>query len=220
MRAAWLLAIAIVATGPACLRQTEFHCTSSSECNAGRCEPQGFCRFADPTCNGYRFGDSAGAYANQCVNAIGGDAGVDGRVDAPVIDAFAGCPAQFNQLPGGSAHRYLVIGAGDNWITQRDACGAMSSSAYLTIPDDATELQALSLLSGASGFWVGVDDLTTESMFVTVHGTPAQYLPWAAGQPDNSGPGEEDCVETISASSLFDDKKCNIKLPAICECDP
>lgn len=224
MRALWLIVIA--ASGPACLRQTEFRCATSADCGTGRCEqPQGYCSFADGACNGFRFGEAAGPYANQCVAGTGVDAGVDGSVDAAVDGPPAGCPGTYASL-GGSAHRYRLVTAIGDWDTQRTSCTATSSSAYLTIPDDTAELQALSTLSGVSLFWVGISDLATENTFLTVKGSPAMFdggsvLPWTlgGGEPDN-GPPAENCVATVSATSRFNTERCNTKLAAICECDP
>jgi hypothetical protein len=220
MRALWL---AIAAINPACLRGTEFHCTTAGECGGnGRCEPQGYCSFPDSACDGYRFAESAGPLAGQCVGASG-DAGVDTPViDGPPVDGplAAGCPALYNELPGGSPHRYRLLTQNESWQTQRDFCAITSSSAYLAIPDDLPELMALSTLTGGNNpYWIGIHDMVTEGTFVTVRGQPAMFLPWTAGAPDDDPPGE-DCVTALAATQLYNDDRCNTKLPAICECEP
>jgi hypothetical protein len=84
------IAILAAVLSSGCLRaNSEFHCTSNSDCTnggaAGRCEPVGFCSYADATCaSGQRFGEAAGALTSTCVG--GGeplDAGVDTKSDAP-----------------------------------------------------------------------------------------------------------------------------------------
>ena len=98
------------------------------------------------------------------------------------------------------------------------ACQADGANVYLAVPDDATELQAILTLAG-SDVWVGVSDIAVEGSFVTVLGAAATFLPWAAGQPDNSG-GGSDCVTALSASATYDDKRCSNAAIAVCECEP
>jgi hypothetical protein len=138
--------------------------------------------------------------------------------DAPVT---SGCPAGFASIAGGQgAHRYKLINSTDDWSEQRGKCAAMSSSAYLAIPDDATELGAIATLSAASASWVGISDTATEGAFVTVKGVAATFLPWDGGQPDNAGPQGEDCVMIQTSSSKLRDEKCGTKYRAVCECEP
>jgi hypothetical protein len=90
---------------------------------------------------------------------------------------------------------------------------------YLAVPDDATELQAILTLA-ASDVWVGIGDAATENTFVTVLGGVPAILPWAAGQPDDSGGGGSDCVMALSASATYDDRRCSTTAIAVCECEP
>ena len=224
MRASWLIVVTFALGSAACLRGTEYRCSSNTECGAGgTCESVGFCSFPDMDCSsGERFGDSAGTLANQCTGTTGIDGGlIDGpRIDGPMIDAPpAGCPGNYATIAGGQGtHRYRLVPSA-NWNQQRDMCVATTSSAYLAIPDDLGELQALATLAGAARFWVGITDSATENTFLTTKGAPATFLPWAPGAPDNGGPGE-DCVEGITATSQINDERCNTQYVAVCECEP
>ena len=215
MRTSFFL-IALLSAG--CLRATEYHCTSSDQCGTGgTCQASGYCSFNDSSC-GQRYGAEAGPYANQCV---GGGGTVDAGTDAFVpSDASNHCPSGFATITGGTpGHRYKAQPTTQNWQLQVNACLAESTFAYLAIPDDAGELAALDSLAGASAsYWVGIDDLTTEGTFVTVKNMPATFLPWNPPAPDDAGPGE-DCVEAITALAKFNDQRCNMQLPAICECE-
>jgi alpha-tubulin suppressor-like RCC1 family protein len=85
LRAA-LVALAGFAVGStACVSETPFVCTDSSQCIAadgqsGICESTGFCSFSDDTCeSGRRYGKAAGdGLASQCVE--GGDTGCAGNL--------------------------------------------------------------------------------------------------------------------------------------------
>jgi hypothetical protein len=207
--------------GAACLRQTEYHCTSNNQCGAGgTCQvvgSVGYCAFADSEC-GQRFGDSAGPYANKCVGEQGGDAGID-------TPPAATCPVEYMALPNDAAnpHRYRRAPQNLNWDAQRAFCTSTSPKAYLAVPDSVVELTGLYMLAGNTSFWVGIDDRTTEGMFVLASGGPAPAtLPWANGQPDNAGGGGgQDCV--AGTATTISDEDCtggNANRPAVCECVP
>jgi len=238
-----LIAFALVAS-TGCLKPAAFQCASDSDCTRGgeqgACEAVGRCSFPDTTCtSGWRFGDLSGSFANQCVGGQGADGGVhdaavdsgtgaDGGVhdaavdsgagaDAPLADAPPGCPTGYAALPGvTSTHRYRVLGAA-GWTNQRAICGAEPANAYLAIPDDATELQALVTLAAAD-FWVGISDAANEGMYITVHGTSAPFLPWSVGEPDNSG--NQDCIRALAATAQLETTTCGAVAIAICECEP
>jgi hypothetical protein len=196
-----------------CLRKTEFHCSNASDCGRTGACTGGFCAFPDPSCGGgLRYDDSAGDSSNQCIGDSLGDAGVDTSttIDAPPT----GCPSDYVQLPGGSAHVYKVLGKDDMWQNHRSTCHAASASAYLAIPDDATELAALDTLAATAAYWIGVSRISDS--FVNDKSMPQTFLPWAPNQPD----GEGDCVAALSAMAQFDDLKCNMRFHAVCECEP
>lgn len=219
---------ALLAGAGGCLRSTSFQCDTDTQCGAGgSCEAVGFCSFADATCpSGARFGASAGTYADTCVEGgaaidggIDGDPGIDGAIDAP-IDAppQAGCPAGYDVITGGEGtHRYRVLTATANWTQNKDACAATSTSAYLAIPGDATELAAIVTASAATRLWVGVTDSATENTWLDVKAVVQAFLPWGAGEPDDANPGE-DCVSADDTE--FRDDRCNLQFRAVCECEP
>jgi hypothetical protein len=223
---AWAAALALAASG--CLKAAAFPCTSDAQCMRdgmlGTCESVGFCSFPDGGCaSGRRFGSLSGSFANQCV---GGDTdgGVDSLFDSPIdnmeLPDGLGCPVGYATLTGVPTHAYRRIGNATSWQNQVNTCKADGANVYLVIPDDATELQAILTLAGGNT-WVGIDDIAVEGSYMTVLGGAATFLPWAAGQPDNSGPGTgSDCIEAL-VGGTYDDKRCSATTAiAVCECEP
>jgi hypothetical protein len=214
MRAAPI--IAMIASG--CIKPAAFECTSDPQCTRaglqGTCEQVGFCSFPDTTCaSGRRFGEVSGSYMRQCVGDAG--AGRDAGIQVPV---GLGCPVGYATLTGIPDHVYRRIAKMDSWDHQVTACQADGANVYLAIPDDATELQGILTLASTDA-WIGVDDIATENRFVTVLEAAPTLLPWAAGQPDDSG-GGSDCVLALSASATYDDRRCSNAQIAVCECEP
>jgi hypothetical protein len=214
--------IAMIASG--CIKAAAFECTSDPQCTRaglqGTCEQVGFCSFPDTTCaTGRRFGDVSGKHTQQCVGdaGFGRDAAVDGIIQVP--DGL-GCPVGYATLTGLPNHVYRRIATMDSWDHQVAACRADGANVYLAIPDNATELSGI-LTFASTNVWIGVDDIATENRFVTVLETAATFLPWTAGQPDNSGGGEgSDCVMALSTSATYDDRRCSTAEIAVCECEP
>lgn len=218
-----VLAAAAAATAAGCLRNTEFRCTSDSECGAGgACEVVGYCSVPNLDCVGTSraYGESAGqGLGGTCVPVgtpdPGPDAGVD-AVDAPIDGVPAGgCPASYTEIAG-SPHRYRVL-ANVSWDQAATRCRQDSADAYLAIPDDAAELSNLATVASAP-FWIGLDDKAAEGTFVTQTGAVATFTPWQMTQPDNRQPGE-DCVSAASGTEITDER-CGGNQAAVCECEP
>jgi hypothetical protein len=215
-----LALVAAAAAVAGCLRNTEFRCTSNSECGAGgACEMVGYCSVPDPACvgTGRAYGESAGQnLASTCVpvgmTGPGPDAGVDAAIDAPPA---AGCPPSYMEVAG-SLHRYRAL-ANVSWDEAAAACRQASADAYLAIPDDAAELVNLATVATAP-FWIGLDDKAAEDTFVTQKGAVATFTPWQMDQPDDDQPGE-DCVSAVSGTEITDER-CGGRKAAVCECEP
>jgi hypothetical protein len=213
---------AVVSAG--CLRSTQFKCAQDTDCGAsGVCEAVGYCSFPSSSCpgSGRSFGDSAGqGLAGTCVsgnNPPGVDAGV--TIDAPVsIDApAAGCPSPYAAV-NGSAHLYKRV-TNTSWDAAASACKLTSATAYLAVPDDATELTNLATVAAATPFWVGLDDQDRNDVFtIEKGGATATFLPWLTNPPDR-GPPAKDCVMAISATQI-DTDRCGNGHIAVCECEP
>ena len=188
--------------------------------------------------SGFRFSDTAGDHANQCVGGGGGD---DGGVDMPPpVDGDgppAGCPQDFVQLPGGSAHVYKVLTNVDTWTNQAVGCKAASARATLAIPKTTAEQMAMTTLVGVgpATYWIGVDDIDADGVWKDQTGVQAQFdgtavtdtkstPPWTTNEPTSqAGSGAEHCVRVLTTTSLWADDKCdagNVKQPAVCECVP
>ena len=226
MRGTWCIVIALAIGAAGCLRGTEYRCSTNSECGAGgTCESVGFCSFPDTHCtSGERFGDSAGALANQCTGTTGIDGGIDTPmlIDSPMIDTPpAGCPGNYATITGGQGtHRYRLNAANDNWMQQRDFCAATTNSAYLAIPDDLAELQAIATLAAQARFWVGITDSAIEGTWLNTKGTVQTFLPWETGSPNTANNNQDDCVQGLMATSQFRDERCNMAFVGVCECEP
>lgn len=218
MKTALTMIAAVALAG--CLRATEFKCDNSSQCGTqGACESTGFCSFPDDTC-GRKYGPSAGSLSGQCVGGTAIDGGIDSARDSAIDSPRGQCPSGFAPLAG-APHQYKLISTNGTWGAQMSACSALSSTTYLAIPDDVGELGALDTLAAASpNYWVGISDSATEGTWLTVKGGTQTFLPWETGHPIITPPNNQnDCVRVVTADAKFFDDKCNVQLPAICECE-
>ncbi|HET7506556.1 MAG TPA: C-type lectin domain-containing protein [Kofleriaceae bacterium] len=225
MRSIALFLALAAAAGAGCLRSTEFRCQRDAECGAsGQCEAVGFCSFPNTSCadSGRSFSDSAGqGLASSCVPAgdrPSPDAGMDPPPPPPDAVVPSGCPADFAAVAG-SAHLYKKLN-NVTWDGAAAACKATSTSAYLAVPDDATELLNLDTAAMIVPFWVGIDDKVALGTFVTQKGDTATFLPWASNEPQNGNQGHPRlCVRAVSTTAIATDE-CATRHVAICECEP
>jgi hypothetical protein len=222
MRTSVICLVLAAAASAGCLRTTEFRCLQDTDCGAtGVCEAVHYCSFPSTACGtaGRSYADSAGqGLPNTCVSGNGNPGG-DAGIDAPgTIDGGGnvGCPSPYAAVAG-SAHLYKRL-PNVSWDTAKTDCKLTSASAYLAVPDDATELANLATVAAGLPFWVGIDDVAIKGTFVTQKGVTATFLPWEPGEPDQGNPPKE-CVSAISATQLATDK-CGTPLTAVCECEP
>ncbi len=224
MRSLAICSLLAIAASAGCLRATAFRCGSDADCGAsGACEAIGYCSFPNAACadSGRSFSDSAGQnLSGTCVPAgdrPGPDAGVD--VDAAIDGTISSaCPADYAAVAG-SLHVYKRLLA-VTWDEARIACKATSTSAYLAVPDDATELMDLVTVAKMMPIWIGIDDVAQLHMFVTQKGVPAVFLPWAPGEPNDGNPAKpQQCVNAVSMTQIATDE-CTKSHAAVCECEP
>lgn len=90
-----ILATLLLGAIGACASDNEFQCLEDSACSndgiEGLCQPTGYCSFPDPDCeSGYRYGELADAFAEQCVPVDDGSTGVpDATTTSPQTTAAA-----------------------------------------------------------------------------------------------------------------------------------
>jgi hypothetical protein len=126
---------------------------------------------------------------------------------------------------GGQTHVYRVITNVGTYMTQKAACAADGANAYLAVPADQNELDAILGTANRPLVWLGIDDLAAEGQYVTANGgTLDQNSPlWENGEPDNSprsGGGQADCVSASDNSGQLADDRCGNTYAAVCECEP
>jgi len=239
-----LIPLLLAITSAACLRQTTYTCSVDQDCGAnGVCDPGlKLCSFADGSCaSGFRFSDTAGAHANQCVG--GGGPGDDGGVDMPPppndgdAPPAEDCPADFMPLPGGSAHVYKTLMNANTWATQAVFCKGQSTRPTLAVPKTSAEQLAITMFVGAgpADYWIGIDDIDADGVWKDQTGVQATFDgiavtdtqgtgPWSTNEPTSQGgSGAEHCVAALTSTSTWIDQKCdagNVKKQAVCECAP
>jgi hypothetical protein len=149
-----------------------------------------------------------------------------GRVDFDPAERVV-CPATY-QPAGNSASVYRMLPDSLTWFAGESACQV--EGAHLVVLDDLEEESAVLPLippTGGGGganvsgdeVWIGISDLETEGVFLTVRGDPATFLPWDSGEPNDSAPGE-DCAQVFASGGAFNDLACDSVLRVMCECTP
>eukprot|EP00523_Entomoneis_sp_CCMP467_P016495 CAMPEP_0168776808 /NCGR_PEP_ID=MMETSP0725-20121227/6229_1 /TAXON_ID=265536 /ORGANISM="Amphiprora sp., Strain CCMP467" /LENGTH=638 /DNA_ID=CAMNT_0008826501 /DNA_START=521 /DNA_END=2434 /DNA_ORIENTATION=+ len=97
----------------------------------------------------------------------------------------------------------------DNWAGH--AATAVSNGGQLLSIRDETMNDYLTTKFTRNGkYWIGYNDIDSESQWVWVDGTCGGYENWTGGQPSNSGNGEN-CAEFLgpNQNGLWNDVTCN-----------
>lgn len=147
---------------------------------------------------------------------IRGLGGVDSLVSDPVAATVAD-PAQgwctgSTAAFGGSTYAFCDNDA--TWIGARNSCTDLGMH-MLTI-NDAAENSWVASTAGTGHWWMGYTDQVTESFFEWEDGSPAFYLNWATGEPNDAN-GNEDCGEIYANTGVWNDDDCASAQPYVCE---
>uniref|UniRef100_A0A4W3IH87 C-type lectin domain-containing protein n=2 Tax=Callorhinchus milii TaxID=7868 RepID=A0A4W3IH87_CALMI len=124
-------------------------------------------------------------------------------------------------LRGIKVHKKCFLGSSGekNYHMANEDCIAQGGT--LAIPrdsDETTQLRsyAKKSLRGATGFWIGVNDMTTEGRFVDVNGQSVSYLNWGPGEP-RGGKRENCALASISSQGKWSAEVCRDVKRYICE---
>lgn len=113
---------------------------------------------------------------------------------------------------------YTVCLAQTNWPTARVRC-AEQGGRLVILETIAKNLEVATLTSTWTdrAFWVGISDQETEGEWVWNDGRPLEYDPWAGGEPNNAGSGEDCAHNNWNARARWNDANCFGRYPYVCE---
>jgi hypothetical protein len=130
-------------------------------------------------------------------------------------DAPPQCPAGYAYYDTGTAYR--VASGFLTWLDAERDCEDDGFGTHLAVIQDQHELMLLDGLASGQ-VWVGLSDRIDEDVWLWVTGEPAFYLPFKNGEPNDSGPTGEDCVELMADE--YNDEGCDFAIQSyVCECD-
>lgn len=65
-------------------------------------------------------------------------------------------------------------------------------------------------------YWIGVNDIAKEGVYVDMTNTKQTFLPWASTEPNNKEVFyTATCLLIVSTGDVFD-ARCNVKFPTFC----
>jgi Lectin C-type domain len=162
--------------------------------------------------------DAARFVADAEVSVL--DASLAGPMDAASPDATAPpdahvCPDDYT-ANSANGHAYRFRRSRESWDDAVEECEDEGEGIHLVTIEDESELALVHALVNNTIVWVGASDTAVEGVFMLVTGELATFLPWAIGEPNNSG--NEDCVELL-AGTRFNDQGCDTEHAYVCECE-
>jgi hypothetical protein len=130
----------------------------------------------------------------------------DAAIDAPAVTC-----AGYGDVPG-LANKYRFVSTAMKWHQAVADCA--SDGGYLVVLDDATERDTFAV----DDIWIGISDEAEQTVWTTVCGDAATYLPWGANEPDNAA--GEDCGRLRVDTGKIADADCDKQYVFVCECEP
>ena len=88
-----------------------------------------------------------------------------------------------------TGHYYALTGGGLSFTDAEDA--AQGWGGHLVTIDDQAEQDWLYQTFGPNPFWIGLNDLDVEGVFLWTSGSPVTYTNWCPDEPNDVGPGED-----------------------------
>jgi V8-like Glu-specific endopeptidase len=107
---------------------------------------------------------------------------------------------------------YKFVASAVTWDDARQRCD-LESATLVTI-DNSYENDFVSELS-STAFWIGLNDISQEGVFVWISGSTSAYRNWNIGEPNDLG--GEDCAHIIASSTLWNDRTCTHNTEYVCE---
>ena len=127
------------------------------------------------------------------------------------------CPCSVETYDG---HPYMFCEYSESWTNAQAECSSYDYH-MLTI-DDASEDSWTDTTADSystSKWWIGINDISSESTWVWEDGSSSSYTNWGSGEPNNSG-GNEDCGQLNRfTNGTWNDEPCASAFYYICEAD-
>eukprot|EP01084_Bolivina_argentea_P300661 518500_1 len=114
--------------------------------------------------------------------------------------------------------KYIFVPTLMNWLDAQTYCQNTYGTTLAVINNAQEEVQAKNECESGKRCWIGLNDVSTENVYVWNNGEiQADYTNWADGQPDNYQ-GEEHCVELNDEyfDGKWGDASCSIGLNPLC----
>jgi len=133
-----------------------------------------------------------------------------------ILDDDPQCPkCLIEPAPNGGNYAYCVEPT--SWYGAEFDCQAQGG--HLVSMHSINEFQTIATkaeMLSMGDFWIGFNDEAIENQFVWTDGTPADFMPWNAGEPNDYGAGE-DCAQVYAGNGTWNDLDCNAGLRYVCK---
>uniref|UniRef100_A0A8C6TRM0 C-type lectin domain-containing protein n=1 Tax=Neogobius melanostomus TaxID=47308 RepID=A0A8C6TRM0_9GOBI len=79
------------------------------------------------------------------------------------------------------------------------------------------EEEFVSEVAKGSAAWIGSTDAQQDGLWLWINSKPMTFTGWCVGEPNNHRGPQQCAVINFSAKKCWDDERCLVKLPFVCE---
>ena len=120
------------------------------------------------------------------------------------------------ELSDSNRYCYKRVTASKTWAAAQAACRSDDPLRNTDLAVIGTQVDADFLDSqGFGDSWIGLNDITTEGVWLNVDGTTPTYTGWTGSEPNNGWGRNEDCTHYRSAKN-WNDLACSSAQPFVC----
>jgi hypothetical protein len=149
--------------------------------------------------------------------------GIDNDCDT-LVDELSAMNATCNgcTLAESDQHAYALCPVVLSWDAARTSCAAFGGD-LLALEDDAEQAVVIAFAepmpTGPGGWFFGLNDRTTEGVFLWPDGRAPSFTSWGVGEP-NDASANEDCGEMSLGVATWNDVPCADARAYVCEAVP
>uniref|UniRef100_A0A8C6T8G6 C-type lectin domain-containing protein n=1 Tax=Neogobius melanostomus TaxID=47308 RepID=A0A8C6T8G6_9GOBI len=110
---------------------------------------------------------------------------------------------------------FICIQSASTWAEAQQRCVSLGGN--LATIHNQQEEEFVKEVAKGSAAWIGSTDAQQDGLWLWINSKPMTFTGWCVGEPNNHRGPQQCAVINFSAKKCWDDERCLVKLPFVCE---